>query len=53
MIMRETLFMLARGVTIGFPCVLAAGRLTSRFLFGLKPSSADNPGRDRKIAINI
>ena len=38
MVMRESLILVAVGVVIGIPAALAAARLVSSVLFGLKPS---------------
>ncbi len=38
MVLRETLLLVAIGVAIGLPCVLASGRLIASKLFGLTPA---------------
>jgi len=38
MVVRESMLLIAAGVTLGLPLVLAAGRLISGQLFGLKPA---------------
>ena len=38
MILKETLLLVIVGLMIGLPCAVAAARLASSFLFGLRPS---------------